>query len=130
MIVVDANVALDIALMPGPVRSLFDQEPVGPPLMWSEGVSALRRAVWRGDVVAEVADAALERFLGAPIQRRSPRRLHYEAWQVARELGWGKTYDAEYVALARLLDCRLVTRDARLLRGAAKAVEVVGPTDL
>jgi predicted nucleic acid-binding protein len=34
------------------------------------------------------------------------------------------------VALARLLGCRLLTRDERLLRGAARLVEAVGPTDL
>ena len=46
------------------------------------------------------------------MDRRSPKRLGEEAWRVADELGWAKTYDAEYVALARLLDCRLVTLDA------------------
>ena len=33
-------------------------------------------------------------------------------------LGWAKTYDAEYVALAQLIGCRMVTLDARLRRGA------------
>jgi integrase len=37
-----------------------------------------------------------------------------------REFGWAKTYGANYVALARLLDCRLVTLDARLRRGTAR----------
>ncbi len=45
-------------------------------------------------------------------------------------LGMARTYDAEYVALARLLRCRLVTTDARLQRVAAALVDVVGPTDL
>jgi hypothetical protein len=53
-----------------------------------------------------------------------------EAWSVADELGWAKTYDANYVALARLLRCRLVTLDARLRRGAARHGFVVGPTEL
>ncbi|TMM12296.1 MAG: type II toxin-antitoxin system VapC family toxin [Actinobacteria bacterium] len=52
------------------------------------------------------------------------------AWQLADELGWAKTYDAEYLALASLLRCQLVTIDARLHRGAARLGLVVAPTDL
>lgn len=66
----------------------------------------------------------------APIDRRSPRELHIEAWKVAEECGWAKTYDAEYVALARLLDCPLLTRDARLKRVARGLIDVVGPTEI
>ena len=66
----------------------------------------------------------------APIRRRRPPRLHREAWKVADELGWAKTYDAEYVALARILRCPLLTIDARLKRGASRLVRVVGPADL
>ena len=49
---------------------------------------------------------------------------------MADELGWAKTYDANYVALARILVCRLVTRDARLRRGTARFGFVIGPTEL
>jgi predicted nucleic acid-binding protein len=52
------------------------------------------------------------------------------AWQVADELAWAKTYDAEYVGLARLLRCRLVTLDARLRRGADRLGFVVAPHEL
>ena len=58
------------------------------------------------------------------MDRRSPKRLGEEAWRVADELGWAKTYDAEYVALARLLDCRLVTLD---LRSAEPSGSIVIP---
>jgi len=70
------------------------------------------------------------RALAAPIERVAPSRLQEEAWAVADEFGWAKTYDANYVALARLLDCRLVTLDARLRRGTARLGFVVGPTEL
>jgi predicted nucleic acid-binding protein len=49
---------------------------------------------------------------------------------VADELGWAKTYDAEYVALAGLLGCRLVTLDRRLRRGADQLGFVVSPDEL
>ena len=58
------------------------------------------------------------------------RRLGLEAWNIADEPRMGKTYDAEYVALARLLRCRLVTVDLRLRRGAGRLGFVVLPTEV
>jgi predicted nucleic acid-binding protein len=78
----------------------------------------------------ELAVATRDRLLAALIRRRTSDLLHIEAWHVAEELGWAKTYDAEYVALARLLDCRLLTVDDRLRRGAGRLVHIVGPTEL
>ena len=49
---------------------------------------------------------------------------------MADELGWARTYDAEYVALARLLDCRVVTADERLRRGADRLGFVVTVQEL
>ncbi len=40
------------------------------------------------------------------------------------------TYDAEYVALALILDIPLLTMDGRLARGVEHLVPVVGPDDL
>ncbi len=64
------------------------------------------------------------------VERNAHPRLAAEAWSIADELGWAKTYDAEYVALASLLGCRLVTVDGRLRRGADRLGFVVGPTEL
>ena len=66
-------------------------------------------------------------LLTAPVARREPRRLRGEAWRTADELGWAKTDDAEYLALARILGCPLFTVDDRLRRGAARIVTIVGP---
>jgi predicted nucleic acid-binding protein len=49
---------------------------------------------------------------------------------IAVELGWGRTYDAEYVALAKILRCRLVTLDMRLRRGADRLGFVITPDEL
>lgn len=79
---------------------------------------------------ARVIEAALDRLDKAPVRFVAPRGLARAAWRVADEFGWKKTYDAEYVALARLLDCRLLTLDQRLRRGMARLGFVVAPADL
>lgn len=130
MLVVDASVAISAALTRDGFARIAAYGLVAPPLLWSESLSALREHAWRGDVSKELADASLAALLAAPIRRRAPRALYADAWSIAEELGWAKTYDAEYVALARLLKCRLLTRDDRLRRGAARLVEVIGPMEL
>lgn len=130
MIVVDASVALDAILSTGGLKDLSSEDPIAPPLLWSEATAALREAVWRRLLSKEAGLEALNRLAKSPIKRTSPKNLHDEAWSVSEQLGWAKTYDAEYVALARLSDCRLVTRDARLKRAADHLVEIIDPTQL
>lgn len=45
------------------------------------------------------------------------------------EVGWAKTYDAECLALAKLVDSRLVTLDARLHRGTTRLGYVISPAE-
>ncbi|MGH2525824.1 MAG: hypothetical protein ACRDG2_03665, partial [Actinomycetota bacterium] len=42
--------------------------------------------------------------------------LRRRAWEVAEQMGWADTYNAEYVALTQLQADALVTRDAQLAR--------------
>ncbi|MCA1840630.1 MAG: type II toxin-antitoxin system VapC family toxin [Actinobacteria bacterium] len=130
MIVVDASAALDLILISDASGKITKDELVAPPLMWSEATSSLREAVWRRSLSKEAALEGLSRLQGSAIKRLVPKGLYLEAWLVAQELGWAKTYDAEYVALARLQGCRLLTRDARLQRGAGHLVEVIDPNQL
>ena len=130
MIVLDASAAVQACLAAGGFDLFGRERLIAPVLFWSEVSSALHEMRWRREISAELADIAFERLLEAPVSQRSPKRLRREAWRVAEELGWMKTYDAEYVALARMARCRLFTLDARLRRGAGHVVQIIGPGDL
>lgn len=101
-----------------------------PGLLWSETLSAIHESAWRGELSEGLAREARQRVLAAPIDPRPGPALHRAAWDIADELGWARTYDAEYVALARTLDCPLLTLDGRLRRGAARVITAIGPEDL
>ena len=130
MLVVDGSVAVQACLAEDGFDLFGDEDLVSPELLWSEASSVLHELWWRREISDQLASIAFNALLMAPIAPRSPRRLRREAWQVAEELGWAKTYDAEYVALARILRCRLVTLDDRLRRGAGRIIEIVGPRDV
>jgi len=98
--------------------------------MWSEASSVLHELRWRREISGGLATIAIERLAAADINPRRPKGLIDEAWRIADRLGWAKTYDAEYVALARLLRCKLVTTDAKLQAAGSSLVTVIGPADL
>ncbi len=94
-------------------------------------LSALHAQVWRGVVPQDAAREMLRRLGELQLSLYDDeRRLHDRAWSIADELGWAKTYDAEYVALAQLLDIPLLTVDGRLARGVEHLVATVRPLDL
>lgn len=98
--------------------------------MWSEARAALHLDLWRGRVDREDAERARRRLEDAPVEMLSPPELGPAAWDIAEEMGWGRTYDAEYVALARLSEGRVLTLDARLRRGGDRLGLVVAPHEL
>lgn len=129
-LVIDSGAALRAALSSAAAADLAGHDLIGPPLLWSEVHSAVHEAVWRREIGDAEAAAALAAFTELRIKRRAPSALYSEAYRVATELGWAKTYDAEFLALARLEDARLLTTDARLRRGADRTGLVLDPTDL
>jgi predicted nucleic acid-binding protein len=129
-LVVDAAVVITACLGEAGLQSLSAEKLVAPQLMWSEASSVLHELKWRGEISGELAGIAMRRLATAAVSARRPKGLTAEAWAIADRLGWAKTYDAEYLALARMLKCRLLTTDAKLRDAGSTLVEVIGPTDL
>jgi predicted nucleic acid-binding protein len=122
VVVCDASLAVELSLDrigPRATVALGEHDLIAPPLMWSEVPSVLHELAFRGEISETLAKQALDRFLDGELSITEHRAddLVAAAWRLASGLGWAKTYDAEYVALAQLLDCRLVTLDTRLRRG-------------
>jgi predicted nucleic acid-binding protein len=130
LLVVDASTVITACLSQAGLSPLAREELVAPHLMWTEASSVLHELRWRREISSELAATALERLGTADISPRRPKGLTAEAWSIADRLGWAKTYDAEYVALARLLKCRLLTTDAKVKAAASGFLEVIGPGDL
>jgi predicted nucleic acid-binding protein len=130
LLVVDAAVIITACLSETGMKSLGREELVAPHLMWSEASSVLHELRSRKEISGELASIALERLAAADISPRRPKGLTEEAWHVADRLGWAKTYDAEYLALAQLLRCRLSTTDPKLKAGGSGLVNVIGPAEL
>lgn len=102
---------------------------VAPPNFPSERTSALSAAIYRGELPNEAADELFKRLEAMSVRVIDDGTIHRrEAFDLARSLGWAKTYDAEYVVLARRLECALLTTDARLERGAGRIVRILVPT--
>ena len=119
LLVVDANVVIAAATSNG-FAGLEPSDPVAPPLLWPEARSALHTALVRGRISEVTAADGMRALESGIVTERRHRRLGHEAWSIADELGWTKTYDAEYLALARVLEAPLATLDRRLARAAAR----------
>ena len=105
------------------------RELVAPPLLWPEARSALHVAFTRNLVSEALAQKVLEVLDSGTVRERRHRRLGARAWSIATELGWSKTYDAEYLALAALVGGAVVTFDRRVRR-AAERLGVAADVDL
>jgi predicted nucleic acid-binding protein len=129
-VVIDASVAIKASLVDGGFDLFASHSLAAPSLLWSEAAAGLRQLEWRGEISIDQGRLALDRLLAVTVMPHPSASLIDDALAIARRLGWAKTYDAEYLALARRLDTSLVTLDARLRRGGTSLVNVLGPTEL
>jgi len=97
---------------------------LAPTLLRSQTLSALHEAVQRGEIPADVARDRLTGIRRMKIRLLGDAVLQRRAWELADELGWASTYNAEYVALTQLQADAFVTMDAEL----ARSVQGIVPT--
>ncbi len=98
----------------GPARRALGTEQVhSPHLIDAEVANALRRHVSAGQLQAGSAWTAPDRWRRLAITRYPVIGLLERVWDLRDSVS---AYDAAYVALAELLDCSLLTADARLSR--------------
>lgn len=125
-IVIDASALVELLLrtaVGGRVASLIgDARMVAPDLVNTEILQALRGLERGGKLSTERAALAVVRLAESPIARVPTSGLIADVWSLRSNLS---AYDASYVALARALDCPLLTTDAPLRRAPALGVAVL-----
>ena len=119
--VVDASVVLHLASDKVDVPNAHKL--LAPTLLRSQTLSALHEAVQRGEIPADVARDCLTRIGKMPIRLLGDAVLRRRAWEIADQLGWASTYNAEYVALTQLQADAFVTLDAELARSVEGIVK-------
>ncbi len=121
--VVDSTAAIQIAK--AHLKIPAKHELLAPTLLRSQTLSALHEAVHRGELADEEARDLLTRVgpPGLKIRLLGDAVLRRVAWELADQLGWASTYDAEYLALTRLQADAFITLD----RGLAKRAEGIVP---
>lgn len=120
--VVDASAVLHLASEG--IEIPKDHTLLAPTLLRSQVLSILHEAVQRGELPAGVARDRLARIGRMPIRLLGDAVLRRRAWDVADQLGWASTYDAEYVALTQLQAHALVTLDTDLARRVGGTVAI------
>ena len=103
---------------------------VAPNLIRSQALSLLLGAVRRGDLSERVALQHHERLTELKMRLLGDRVSRRTAWKIALEQGWETTYEAEYVAVARLQADALVTVDSAMATKAENLVPVAPPEAL
>jgi predicted nucleic acid-binding protein len=126
--VVDSSAVLH--LVSEGIQVSDEHELLAPTLLRSQTLSALHEAVQRGEIPADVARDRLTRVGRMPIRLLGDAVLRRRAWEVADQLGWTSTYDAEYVALTLLQADAFVTLDAELARSVEGVVATASIDEL
>jgi predicted nucleic acid-binding protein len=126
--VIDAPTLLH--LVAKDVRVSPSHQLVAPNLIRSQALSLLLQAVRNGDLTDELALKHHERLTELKMRLLGDRVSRRTAWAIAREQGWETTYDAEYLAVAKLQADALVTVDPALARKAKDLVPLAPLTAL
>src|SRR5258707_5464591 len=121
--VIGPDVAIQLARDEAVIRD--EHQILAPTLIRSQLLSLLYQAVHRGEMTKKEAERRLNYVRGLRIRLLGDRVLQSVAWQVADQLGWPDTLDAEYVALTQLQAGALITLDRQLARAVTGLVSLV-----
>jgi predicted nucleic acid-binding protein len=122
--VIDSGVALYLASESADVSA---EHKLHAPTLWrSETLSALYEAARAGELSVEVVRERLAYIGALKIRLLGDAVLRRRAWEIAEQLDLETTYDAEYVALAQLQKCTLVSTDRRWLKQVGGLVPTGG----
>lgn len=101
------------------IQTIREQNPlVAPPLLFAEVTSVLRRHVHLGIVLPQEAILALQELFGIPISVVQSPDVYLRALEFASRLGQARAYDAQYLAVAEIHGCTIVTMDRGLYQSA------------
>ncbi|MBC7974426.1 MAG: type II toxin-antitoxin system VapC family toxin [Myxococcales bacterium] len=120
--VVDASAVLHLVRTSAPLRTGLTL--LAPTYLRSQTLSMLHEAVHRGELAADSARDQLARIGKMPIRLLGDAVLRRRAWDLADQLDWAATYEAEYLALTQLQADAFVTMDAKLARKARSVVPI------
>ena len=128
VLVVDASVVVDLIgrFRPQPIEALLwaeDSVLAAPELLDVEVLQALRRLDNDGAIPSSRADV-VELLQALRVRRYRHHSLRDGIWSLRENV---TACGAAYVALARLLDATLVTRDEKLARTPGLGVQVAVP---
>jgi predicted nucleic acid-binding protein len=126
--VIDARVAIHLASAGIEVPGLHQL--LAPTLFRSQVLSVLHEAVQRGEIPADVARQQLARINAMPIRLLGDGVLRRRAWELATQLGWASTYNAEYIALTQLQADAFVTLDHELAASVQHLIRTATIADL
>ena len=121
--VIGPDVAIRLARDEVAIRD--EHQLLAPTLLRSQMLSLLYQAVQRGEMTKMDAERLLIHVRGLRIRLLGDRVLQKAAWNVADQLGWPDTYNAEYVALTRLHADAFIIADRQLARAVQELVTVV-----
>lgn len=125
--VVDAGAVLHLASV-GFERPSGVNKLLAPTLLRSQTLSTLHEAVQRGDLPSDVARDRLALIGRMPIRLLGDAVLRRRTWDLANQLGWASTYNAEYIALTQLQADAFVTLDKELA-GSVEGIVTIASVD-
>jgi predicted nucleic acid-binding protein len=126
--VITADTALRLA--GDEVRVSGEHQLLAPTLLRSQTLSLLYRAVRRGEMTRKDADRQLNYLRALRIRLLEDRVLLRAAWNIAEQLGWPDTDDAEYVALAQIKTGAFITLNAELANAVKDLVTIASVEEL